>query len=614
SVELHRVRQVNGLPQDTLVDTKELKTPRDRETVSLAEPKDKLAPPGLYDYRVEVKPVPDEAVLANNAQTVRVSVRDDKLAVLMIEDQPRWEYRYIANLLARDNRVRLQTMLLQPARIGWDADPSKNIAPPPPRKPTTDEKDARADFQLLPETQEEWYRWPLIVLGDVPPEKLPRRQQEMIAKAVTDGGATLIVLAGPLNMPAAWGTSGQEQPLAALFPCEPSAEWSPAALQVHLKVGYHPAVAPDGERHPLSQFGLDEDQNRQVWQTIRSDPNLAWYWHSEYTQARGGASVIWSIADNLPGGIVAAGTAAGGGGAGGGSIAGSLATRPTSDEASTGPTALELARRRALLATMNAGLGKVMYLAGDATWRLRQVNGADYHERFWQQVVRWTVGTDLPAGGQWVRFGSDKPRYVGGEQAVVTARVVDKTLAPQRGLKVKVRARVVGPDSSAGPTAPGAPPATGPAAVVEAEMAEVPDAPGRYQATLGNLPPGRVELTLIGLEVEALLADDPKATQKALAVEVAAAANLEQRNVNADLRTLASLAATGGGTMLPAAYAAELADALPELSYTTRSVEQVSLFADPNERYTRTVHWAFLATFVGLIGAEWIIRKRAGLV
>jgi len=41
------------------------------------------------------------------------------------------------------------------------------------------------------------------------------------------------------------------------------------------------------------------------------------------------------------------------------------------------------------LATMNVGVGKVMFLSGDATWRFRQVNGQNYHERFWGQVVRW---------------------------------------------------------------------------------------------------------------------------------------------------------------------------------------------------------------------------------
>lgn len=585
-VELHRVRTVDGAPQDTLVDTKEVRVQRDRDVVSFTEKKDALPEPGLYDYRVVIKDVPDEVVTANNAQVARVWVKEDKLAVLMIEDQPRWEFRYAANYLARDNRVRLQTMLLQPARIGYDPDPRKNIAPPPPRKPTTDDADARQDFQVLPETQEEWYRWEVIVLGDVPPERIPRPQQEMIVKAVRDRGATLVVLAGPLAMPAAWGTGRGEYPLAELFPCDPSPDWTPGVLGAHLKVGYHPAVAPDGERHPLTQFGIEDEQNRRVWDTIGRDPNLAWYWHSEYTQAKGGASVIWSIADDLPGSSRAA-----------------AAANPA--DANAGPTALELARRRALLATMNAGLGKVMYLAGDATWRLRQVHGVNYHERFWGQVVRWSVDAALPGGGRLVRFGSDKPRYVGGEQAVVTTQVRNKDLVPQPGLKVKVQARALATAVEPGSTSK---------TLVDAEMTEVPGAPGRYQAVLASMPAGQVELSLKGPEVERLLADDPKATQRTLAVEVVKTLNLEMKNVNADWRSLASLSAAGGGAALNGAYADVLAGHVPELNYTTTTAEQIGLFTDPRERYARVSHWAFLVAFVTLATAEWVIRKMAGLV
>jgi hypothetical protein len=253
---------------------------------------------------------------------------------------------------------------------------------------------------------------------------------------------------------------------------------------------------------------------------------------------------------------------------------------------------------------MNFGLGKVMYLSGDASWRLRQVQGINYHERLWGQAIRWVMESQLPAGGQFVRFGSDKPRYVGGEQTIVTAKVVDKNLKPIRGLKVRVQARVL---SDTGKTDPTAKP------LVEVDMADVDGAPGRYIATLNNLPAGTVELTLHGPEVDLLLKDDPKAQQKALNVEVVKNLNLEMKNVNADFHRLASLSADGGGVALSAAYADLLADHLPELTYTTTEARQIGLFTEPKEN-AQISHWIFLALFVTLITAEWIIRKAAGLV
>jgi hypothetical protein len=252
---------------------------------------------------------------------------------------------------------------------------------------------------------------------------------------------------------------------------------------------------------------------------------------------------------------------------------------------------------------MNVGLGKVMYFSGDHSWKLRNVNGRNLHERLWGQVIRWVVGSELPAGGQFVRFGSDQPRYVAGETATVTARVTDKKFAPQKGLKFKVLARSVGGGSE-------------PKALhrVEAEMVEVPEAPGQYRARLGNLPNGQVELSLVGPEVQQLLADDPKALQKTLTVEVQSGLNLEQRNINADRNALNAIAVAGGGVAVDGAHANVLGDYIPELNYKTTSAEQVALFADAKDPGTRRTHWAFLGIFVALVTAEWVIRKIGGLV
>ncbi len=402
-----------------------------RKLVTFAEPSEKRPGPGLYDYSVVIHKVADEKNIDNNRQTTRVSVKDHKLSALVIEDQPRWEYRYLVNSLGRDKRVKLQTVLMQPAQIA-------KVTPPTPVKASPDND--RTEAQLLPETQDEWYKFDLIVLGDVPPESLSKQNQDFIVKAVKDGRATLILLAGPLNLPGGWGVN-KDYPLAELLPVEQNPDWTPQMLQNHLRYGWHPAIAPEGADSLLSQFGIDDESNARAWNLVRTDRDLAWYWHSDVTQAKGGAKVIWTITDNEP----------------------RSERNPRRGRCRTPrPMRLECSRRLtgAALATMNVGSGKVMYLAGDATWRLRQVGGQNLHERFWGQVIRWVVSDELPAGGQFVSFGSDKPRYVGGEAAVVTARIRNIHLAPLGGQQVKVVARVL-PNSGA-PSDPGAPPASRP--------------------------------------------------------------------------------------------------------------------------------------------------------
>jgi uncharacterized membrane protein len=407
------------------------------------------------------------------------------------------------------------------------------------------------EAQLLPEKMEDWSAFDLVVLGDVPKEALAERDQQDLAAAVRDRGTTLLLIAGQFNMPQRFAGT----PLEDLVPVELSGgEWASAALPDHLKKGFRPAPAPEGQASALSQFTIDEQANGALWSALPP-----WYWHSEQTQAKRSANVVWSVGES---------------------------------------STLDDARQRALLATASVGMGRVMYLASDSTWRMRQVNGQNPHERFWGQVIRWVVGNELPAGGKLVRFGTDKPRYVAGDAVVVTARLSGEDLAPLRGQKVRAVARSA--DAKV---------------IAQADMAELPDAPGYYRATLAGVPAGTAALALEGDAIERLLdKDQVPAAQRALSVDVQSRLSVEQRNVNADRATLARLAEAGGGVALDGPYAAVLAEHLPELNHTTETVEEAGLFADPDARHTRLTHWVFLVVFCAIASAEWVIRKAAGLV
>ena len=560
TVEIRRRGGTGTSAEEKLVETKTV-TPGQRRDTKRISFQDKPLGPGVYEYEVRAVELPDEAVKDNNRQTVRVSVKKDKLNVLLVEEQPRWEYRYLANYLERDQRVKLQAVLLQPAQV-------EQVVRPAPVRASPYNKQTLVD--LMPDSKEGWAAFDLIILGDVPPEALTEQHQEWVASAVRDRGAAVVLMAGPFNLPQRYGRLrevatnpsgplGEGKSVYDLLPVYPESAWPPDELAAHVKKGFMPTVAPEGRASVLSQFSVDEKYNAQLWSMLPP-----WYWHSQQTRAKPGASVVWMIGE-----------------------AGSNTPDPAA------------ASRRALLATMQFGAGRVMYLAAEQTWRLRQVNGENLHERFWGQVIRWAAGSDLPAGGRFARFGTDKPRYVGGEPVRVMARLLDRDqLAPLTArTDVKVVARH-GPDKVVG----------------EATLTEAADTPGLYHAELAGLPAGAAELSLQGGPVEKLLADDPSVAHKTLTVDVQTRANLEQRNINADRATLARVARAGGGIALDAAYADVLAGHLPELNYRTERVEQFGLFADPGGRGTRKAHWLFLGLFVTLITAEWVIRKAAGLV
>jgi hypothetical protein len=223
----------------------------------------------------------------------------------------------------------------------------------------------------------------------------------------------------------------------------------------------------------------------------------------------------------------------------------------------------------------------------------------DVHRRFWGQVIRWAMGSDLSAGGKFVKFGTDKHSYIGGEPVVVTARVLKEDFSPMEGDTFKMVATAK--DGSA----------AGEAAMVAAPS----EGAGIYRGNM-TLPSGTYLLSVHGGQAEKLLNSDTTvdAAQKTLSIEVQPNATVEDRDVNADPQTMASIARAGSGVAMDGAYFDVLASHLPVVDRTETQVVQAGLFSDPNDARTQIVHWSFFALFVILLTAEWILRKRGGLV
>jgi hypothetical protein len=440
---------------------------------------------------------------------------------------------------------------------------------------------------LLPETAQEWQAFDIIILGDVSPESLPPQSQQFIAAAVRDKGATLITIAGAHSMPMRYA----DGPLSEVLPITFEPQWSNDAIARHNHFGFRPGIAPTAGASVLAQFELDSSSNAALWSNIP-----LWYWHSPFTRIKPAATAIWTINESGP----AQEAAAGAGGAGG------SAAGEQGGQAANPLNIIANANKQALLSTMSVGLGRSLYLASDQSWRLRQVNGQNIHERFWGQVLRWAVGSDLPAGGKYVRFGASQSDYSQDQPVTITARILKDDLTPYTGLTF----------SAVAAAAPSPAVATEPASArrsVEARFVAM-DSPGYYTATLGGLPVGDVEISLRGTEVERLLNDDPSVTQRTVLIKVEPTMNAERKNMNTDPVLLEAIARAGAGYSLDAQYADLLLSRLPEIKHTETLASQIGFFTDPNASGTRIAHGSFLAIFAILLTAEWLLRKRAGLV
>ncbi len=80
----------------------------------------------------------------------------------------------------------------------------------------------------------------------------------------------------------------------------------------------------------------------------------------------------------------------------------------------------EFEKNHALVVAQHVGMGQVLFIGFDSTWRMRYRVGDTYHHKFWGQVMRWATASKLPAGTNLVKLGTDRARY--GPHENITAR------------------------------------------------------------------------------------------------------------------------------------------------------------------------------------------------
>ncbi len=151
---------------------------------------------GELSLIVEATPRSDEIETANNRQTAVVSVRREKVRVLLVQAYPNYEFRFLKNLLERDQTIELRTVL-------QEADPEYA------------ESDKTA-LRVFPSRREALMEYDVIILGDVNPAFFSGTTLEYLTQFVEEKGGGLIVMAGPRYMPQAFSGT----PLAEILPID----------------------------------------------------------------------------------------------------------------------------------------------------------------------------------------------------------------------------------------------------------------------------------------------------------------------------------------------------------------------------------------------------------
>jgi hypothetical protein len=514
---------------------------------------------GIQNYRVRLKPDPREIFQENNEWDFKVAVTDDRTNVLLIDGFPRWEFRYLRNLFyGRDKSVHLQFVLLDPDEVYRGREPAIVAA-------SASRPFGEAEATALPASSQEWQRFDVIILGDIAPNALSPRDWAAIREAVTLRGAMLVCVAGPRYMPHSHTSEILQDLLPITYPPGSSARFDTP------EPAYQVELTATGRDHPVTSQSTSRALNEEIWSDFQP---MRWRYSGAmlketaevlaYAHPLGSPGPASSFTpDGSPGSVEAA--------------IEQLSNQKTIES------------ENALISTIRAGLGKVLMLHFDQTWRFRYGVGDTYHHRFWGQVTRWGAGPNLRSGNEFVRLGTDRLSYTPDDSIDVTAKVLDTERRPVTDATVDVE---IWKDGER---------------LRKQRLSYRTDSSGLYETNLSGLSDeGEYELKLVGDEVEAAVAklpDGPKEISTELLV-VTTRNPVELAELTADRDFLNRATSTTGGRLI------EMNDiaAIP------------STFGAPKEilKERRNVtlwdKWPVLLAFLGFLTGEWVLRRRSGLV
>ena len=507
---------------------------------------------GRSDYQLKVASRPDETRDDNNTRTFSVNVVDDRSNVLLVDSEPRWDFRYLQTALERDERTSVTPVVFNQPYLGILPDTFFSRRLPFNALQFDAQHSPLADFDL-------------IVVGDVSPGDFDSRTWSVVEHWVRDLGGTLVFSAGREAMPRAHRSPSLDR----LLPVSQFRELSlptisPTALPDEM--GFHLSLTDDGADEDVLRLAVDPLENRRVWQSL---PGHMW---GLTGTARPTATVLLT-ATGLP----------------------ANALGPQGSTLSP----LQRERQTGILVQQYYGFGRVLWLGIDSTWRWRHRRGDELHHRFWGQIARWASRNKASAGNDIVRLSLSKTHIEPGETVTVQARWQKRFLDQYPNLKAAIE--FIPADSSPQviaeerkPSGPANPDSESPLRVDLTATARQPDL---FEAVMTTLPPGAWTVRLV---VEQ--ADLGSPVEADLYVAQARTAETADLTANHDLLTRIAAASVNGRLLLP-----DQTDQIIPLLNIPEDATEV------RQELTLWDHWLTMLAFFALLTTEWITRKLNGL-
>lgn len=327
---------------------------------------------GARAVRAELVSERPDLVRENNARSLTVELVDRPIRLLYIEGTSRWEYRYLKNLLLRERDVESSIMLLSADR---------DFA-----------QEGNMPISRIPRTKEEFGRYDLFIIGDVPSGYFSPEQLAIIRAEVSERGAGLLWIGGDRSTPASWeGTV-----LADLMPFRPP-------LAVEARTGGS-LMKPTEAAERLGVLRLSDEP--EGWPAVLNDRSLGW------PQLR--------FVQLVP----------------------RARLKPTAETlAEVSGVGAAAQEPSAAVMRMRFGAGEIVYVATDEIWRWRYGQGERYPERFWVPLVRLLAREALANDDARAVLSVAPARVAPGESVLVSVRFRDEETASMAPAMVPVEIR-----------------------------------------------------------------------------------------------------------------------------------------------------------------------------
>ncbi|MEI9894489.1 MAG: hypothetical protein WDN28_11540 [Chthoniobacter sp.] len=365
---------------------------------------------GEFELRASIAPRADEAAKDNNAVSQRLKVIDSKIKVLMVEESPRWEFRYLQSVLLRDRRIELKC---------WLAEGDPHLA----------EGAGSPYVKSFPQTKDDLFKYDLVVIGDVGAKDIGAPQMEWLGEFVSKFGGSCLFLAGARNNPSSFRGTELEKMLPVELgdgPARNAAPERPTTLE----------LTPLGRTSPMLRLSAKEEENGAIWKRF---PKL--YWVARVTRAKAAAQVLLQDSD---------------------------------------ATKASRFGKMPVVAQQQYGLGQVLYVGTDNTWRWRRNADERYYPILWGQIAQKLGLAHLLGGSKRTQISADKQSYAVGERVTIYARLYTADFHPLKDAAVEGSYVVKTTDAATPPDA----------TRQNVTLRAVPDQPGMYRGDFTVLAPG----------------------------------------------------------------------------------------------------------------------------